>query len=470
MKKVKNCLNCWELRRLSLIGKITVLKSLIASQLVYILVTLPTCEPFIREINQIFFDFLWSGRGDKIKRNIMINDYPDGGLKMIDIQSFNKSLKTTWIKKYLDPNNRGKWKLFFEIELQPYGGSLLFECNLKEEDINSSFNFSDVFLIEVLGIWCELNYQDVLTSSTHFHSQILWNNSLIKIGKKPIFYKKWFQKGIVFVKDLLKGNSSQFLSHAEFQTAFRINVNILEYLGIISALKELRKSFPQQLRDPNTTTQQVFGKVFLQTQKPGKLAYKKLIQRKSITPKASQEKWLKDCDIPENQPVQWRRVFTCPFKYTKCTKLITFHFKLMHRRIATNTFLNKIGIKDSNKCSFCEDEPEHLLHLFWNCPKTSSFWNNLIAQLSLFNVIEKDFNLNSAVALGLSPVFSKGTGLINLCLLIARFFIWLCKLNQRTPDLSGYLSLLKRYKDLDLESNKPSSTNRKLWEPLNKWI
>ena len=24
--------------------------------------------------------------------------------------------------------------------------------------------------------------------------------------------------------------------------------------------------------------------------------------------------------------------------------------------------------------------------------------------------------------------------------------------------------------DLDLESNKPSSTNRKLWEPLNKWI
>ena len=116
MKKVKNCLNCWELRRLSLIGKITVLKSLIASQLVYILVTLPTCEPFIREINQIFFDFLWSGRGDKIKPNIMINDYPDGGLKMIDIQSFNKSLKTTWIKKYLDPNNRGKWIPSFRMQ------------------------------------------------------------------------------------------------------------------------------------------------------------------------------------------------------------------------------------------------------------------------------------------------------------------------------------------------------------------
>ena len=45
---------------------------------------------------------------------------------------------------------------------------------------------------------------------------------------------------------------------------------------------------------------------------------------------------------------------------SKCTKLITFHFKLIHRWIATNSFLNKLGIKDSDKCSFCENEPEHL--------------------------------------------------------------------------------------------------------------
>ena len=32
---------------------------------------------------------------------------------MIDIQSFSKSLKATWIKKYLDEENQGKWKYFF---------------------------------------------------------------------------------------------------------------------------------------------------------------------------------------------------------------------------------------------------------------------------------------------------------------------------------------------------------------------
>ena len=57
--------------------------------------------------------FLWNGKGDKIKRDIIINNYPAGDLKMIDILSFNKALKATWIKKYLDTGNQGKYKLFF---------------------------------------------------------------------------------------------------------------------------------------------------------------------------------------------------------------------------------------------------------------------------------------------------------------------------------------------------------------------
>ena len=28
---------------------------------------------------------------------------------MIDLTSFKKALKSTWVKKYLDPENHGKW-------------------------------------------------------------------------------------------------------------------------------------------------------------------------------------------------------------------------------------------------------------------------------------------------------------------------------------------------------------------------
>ena len=75
--------------------------SLIASQLVYILFPLSTNHKVIGEINNIFFNFLWDGKGDKIKWDIMISDYENGGLNMIDIKVFNRALKSGGIKKIL---------------------------------------------------------------------------------------------------------------------------------------------------------------------------------------------------------------------------------------------------------------------------------------------------------------------------------------------------------------------------------
>ena len=74
LTKVRHSLSCWQLCHLTLLYKTAVLKSLIASQLVYILSPLPTNHSTINEINSMFFNFLWDGKGDKIKRDIMISD------------------------------------------------------------------------------------------------------------------------------------------------------------------------------------------------------------------------------------------------------------------------------------------------------------------------------------------------------------------------------------------------------------
>ena len=97
-----------------MLGKITGIKSLAASQLVYIMSPLPSSQSHLKEIHQILYNFLWDGRRDKIKRSVMLNEYKDGGLKMLDIQSFNCALKAKWVQKYLDDSNQAKWKLFFD--------------------------------------------------------------------------------------------------------------------------------------------------------------------------------------------------------------------------------------------------------------------------------------------------------------------------------------------------------------------
>ena len=133
MKKIRSILECWIFRRLTLLGKIAVLKSLVASQLLYIFSPLQTNHEAFKEINTIFYKFLWNEKGDKIKRKILINDYSEGGIKMIDIASFNKSPKVTWIQKYLDPENRSKWRVLFDYELERNGGEAILKANLNKK-------------------------------------------------------------------------------------------------------------------------------------------------------------------------------------------------------------------------------------------------------------------------------------------------------------------------------------------------
>ena len=65
---------------------------------------------------------------------VLIQNYDNGGLRMTDIASFNKALKSVWIRKYLDESNKGKWKGFFDAELEKLGGQTVFRGNLDIKD------------------------------------------------------------------------------------------------------------------------------------------------------------------------------------------------------------------------------------------------------------------------------------------------------------------------------------------------
>ena len=53
---------------------------------------------------------------------------------MIDIAFFNKALKSVWLRKYLDECNKGKWKIFFDAELENLRGQVVFRGSLDIKD------------------------------------------------------------------------------------------------------------------------------------------------------------------------------------------------------------------------------------------------------------------------------------------------------------------------------------------------
>ena len=270
---VQTILNSWSARRLTLLGKITIIKSLAVSQIVYLLSSPPSHQKIVYELNSILYDFLWDSKGDKIKRTEIINDYDKGGLKMIDIQSFNASLKTKWVQSYLNTENKGKWKALFGYDLERYVGKLLFLCNLKQKDAIIAENKGPFFLKEIVEYWSDLNYSE---RNPDFESTCIWHNSLITIENKPFFYKSWFKAGVEYIKGLLD-EASRFISFDVFVRKFKVKTNYLEYYynKVVSTLTRYKK-----LCSPingNDQTQDA-TKTLLSHTKSCKKAYQRLIK------------------------------------------------------------------------------------------------------------------------------------------------------------------------------------------------
>ena len=156
-------------------------------------------------------------------------------------------------------------------------------------------------------------------------------NSLIRVANKPVFYQNWSSAGINHVKDILD-QESNFLKFNDFKTIYKVKTSFLIYYGVVSSTKSLKKHLPTTTNSNNEPT---CGKKLLSSSNLCSDAYKSVKKEISSTPTKSQEKWMSDCNIDEKS-INWNHSYILPFRCTRETRLRTFQFKLLHRRIATN--------------------------------------------------------------------------------------------------------------------------------------
>ena len=119
-----------------------------------------------------------------------------------------KPLRLSWIRRLLDDTNCNTyWKtITIYYYLDKYGGlAFLLRCNYETKcsDPNLPLLYREL-----------LQYFHEVTSmygSNQERKFILWNNKEITIEGKTLFWKKWFEKGIYLVQDLLDNDGKFFL-------------------------------------------------------------------------------------------------------------------------------------------------------------------------------------------------------------------------------------------------------------------
>ena len=150
---------------------------------------------------------------------------------------------------------------------------------------------------EVLHIWAESNFQN---TPKDFEEIPLWHNSLIRIGKMPVFFPRWSISSVNHVKDLLDENS-KFFMYAAFTAKYDLSCSLLEYYGLISAIRSITNTSEKVAAQAKTLDQLLESKEFSKT------ICKLIIQRKTSIPWKSEQKWERVCLEQNNININWEK-------------------------------------------------------------------------------------------------------------------------------------------------------------------
>ena len=128
---------------------------------------------------------------------------------------------------------------------------------------------------------------------------------MIRIDRKPVYFREWLAKGILTVESLIKDETC-FLSYTEFLNKYHCKSRPLAFSGIIASLKTMKKRFKENIDSLETAEVESFTRAFQKTKKPSNLTYRNLVATKSEKPRASQTKWYRDCDLNEEE-IDWKK-------------------------------------------------------------------------------------------------------------------------------------------------------------------
>ena len=190
-------------------------------------------------------------------------------------------------------------------------------------------------------------------------------------------------------------DSCNLLSLTAFQSKYGIKVQPLTFFGITSAVNRLRRSITRTHNKYESFLSKLHN-----TKKPSRLAYQKLVSKKSEHPISCQEKWKKDTASDINESFNWKTAYQISFK---CTK--------------TSTWIQSCQVPLQNN------------------------------------------HFSMKTALGLKPDSSANKLQINFCCLTSKYYIWLCHSKEQVPTVGNYLKFLKHIYQMEKNTTAAKRQN-----------
>ena len=341
LDKMKTLLNIWNSRNLSLKGRITILKSLILPQMLFLFNLIYVPIYTLDQINEMFFKF-WRNKAPKIRKNTIVAPIELGGLKMVDVYSMHTAAKIRWIKR-LSTNEDTDWKLLFYKML-----------SLEKNMLNKKVNLTQIvkkdmspFHKQVLESWYNFYGTDPNSTEEILNEYILYNKN-ITIANKSISLSLFPNKFGHNIKVMhILDQNSKILNKDNLNLSLDTNLTQLSYNSIISAIPKEWKQKIKEIgtRPENRSSDEIqinVDKLVPISNITSKKIYNELIRFRSKPP-TSLKSWIEL--YPFLEKYNWNDTFVLPYKVIKETYMQSFQYKVLNRVINCNFNLFNLRLK-----------------------------------------------------------------------------------------------------------------------------
>lgn len=175
--------------------------------------------------------------------------------------------------------------------------------------------------------------------------------------------------------------------------------------------------------------------------------YAAMIQAKSQTIKR-EASWNQELSAMMNLPINinWEDTYIIPYTTIRETKFHTFQYRIYHRLITCNRYLQKIRLRDNAQCSFCEKE-DSISHFLLECTPVRTFWTDLAEWCETNANIPMAHLSATEILLGISTGTTNRTikKIQNWIILVAKFYLHREKLfNQGQFSVIAFLREAKK--------------------------
>ena len=363
--EIDNLTKIWQIRNLTLIGKITIIKSLFISKSIHILLSLPSPKDSLFEkIESIFQKFLWKGNPPKFRNQLLEKQVAEGGLQYPNIRYIDATMKISWFKRIYASD--GGWASFPHIH-----------------NMDKIYFYGDIYLKKLLTSVKNPFWNDTIKallilfekpSFKGFDSIVampIWYNSdIIKEKLDP-----WVKKGIMTIGDVIDKNGN-ILDKQTIERTWNVNCNFLFYLRLKKQIQSIMRQYNIHGSCMRPQISHILYKVDMGNE-GNRNVYTNIVGKDPNIVCVVRDKWsetLND-EVPlitiQSSLVNARRFSPSVYQYYN-------QFKLIHKRTVNNRLLKKMGIIEDENCLFCKDHVETIEHIYLSCVNTIRIWNDVL--------------------------------------------------------------------------------------------